>query len=329
MKQSELYDDFKDLVLLDVKAEKIASLLLDKGLPSDKVIVRPIGWNDREFSSDVVWSNPVHRIEDFRTISVNRNGLYDRLPEGLFHKPFNIPADSSDRARSILADIKNFQSERDLARLLLLPFDATLFADRMEADEEDERFCFENELKLIWDEISSEVDSEPFSEECLRFRRILPEIRALLGSFQYMETILSFVLMIPTVVAIEYSPTWVPIEPQEDDAIGCLDPKLGEHILGQDMILGRGVWESSPHVFVTLGPLSDKDLVKLVTEQESFFSLLQKMFAFLLPVHHVFDSSHLNLLADPRLYNFCLDSVEWHSRLGYTTILAMPEANEA
>src|ERR1039458_624816 len=71
----------------DYKATVIAAELMDNGLSADDIYFKNISQFKRFVSKDVesaVWSNN-EQMPDQLVFEVNKEGLYDMLPEGITH----------------------------------------------------------------------------------------------------------------------------------------------------------------------------------------------------------------------------------------------------
>src|SRR6478735_2689806 len=75
----------------DYKAVTLAAELIEQGLVNpDEVIILPVGAKQRAYAKEIAEIsnyNSVYRNREMLAIHINREGLYDMLPEGLFHQP--------------------------------------------------------------------------------------------------------------------------------------------------------------------------------------------------------------------------------------------------
>lgn len=113
--------------LPDIKAEVVIGDLLDKGIEIEKFLVEHKGLFERNYSMDVSGAN-IDMIRKLIVISIARNGLYDVLPEGLFH-PFTRynNLDSDDRKKEFQIQ----KEEETNARKFFMPVDNEIFVQRI------------------------------------------------------------------------------------------------------------------------------------------------------------------------------------------------------
>ena len=75
-------------VFYDIKAEAVIADLIENGLKPDEFVAINKGIFKRRYARDIDSINSL-KLENTQSISafnLNRDGLYDSLPEGLFHK---------------------------------------------------------------------------------------------------------------------------------------------------------------------------------------------------------------------------------------------------
>ena len=76
----------------DLKVEFILGELLESGLDPEDVVINALGIFKRRYGKDIVGGE----MREYKTnkrqylkLDINRNGIYDLLPKGLFHQPQN------------------------------------------------------------------------------------------------------------------------------------------------------------------------------------------------------------------------------------------------
>ena len=98
----------------DILYEKILSLLPD----DDDIIYAPKGLFNKGILND---TGRVRKKKGKLYIDLNRAGLYDILPKGLFHNKLD---DSNNKPEFI----ERIESEKNTIRKLFLPFDSEAFS---------------------------------------------------------------------------------------------------------------------------------------------------------------------------------------------------------
>ena len=113
--------------LSDIKAEVIIGDLIDKGIDIDIILVEHESLFERNYSTDVSGAY-IDMVRKLIVISIARNGLYDVLPEGLFH-PFTRynNLDAEDRKK----EFQKQKQEEINARKFFMPLDNEFFVQRV------------------------------------------------------------------------------------------------------------------------------------------------------------------------------------------------------
>jgi type VI secretion system protein ImpH len=92
----------------DFKAVTYAAELIEQGrFADDEVVILPIGPQERAYAKEIAGISTyrsVYRNRQMLAIRINREGLYDMLPEGLFHQP-PLPSEMLDE-EGMVKDIK-------------------------------------------------------------------------------------------------------------------------------------------------------------------------------------------------------------------------------
>ena len=104
----------------DLKFEWIASYVVShypKEFAIDQLIIQPIGIFGRHVNHDVETISIVERkLKKYLEFKINRDGIYDNLPQGLFHVPLSTKQFSdtiSDTRTKIKAETRNENQARD------------------------------------------------------------------------------------------------------------------------------------------------------------------------------------------------------------------------
>jgi hypothetical protein len=112
----------------DFKAAAIAAEIIENEMVSTgDVMILPKGPKKRAYDKEIAGITVDKKSEDKKqvtTIWVNRDGFYDMLPEGLFHRP---PASSvMITEEDMIKDIKARREEEKQTRRFFAPFEAEL-----------------------------------------------------------------------------------------------------------------------------------------------------------------------------------------------------------
>ena len=88
----EQHLDYLKRLPVDIRAEVVLADLIEYGLNPDDLVMYSMGLSKRTFHRDIESVELLKAIGDRSTklnVELNREGIYDALPEGLFHQPTN------------------------------------------------------------------------------------------------------------------------------------------------------------------------------------------------------------------------------------------------
>src|SRR5678815_5098 len=124
---------YTDTLNTDFKAEVIAAEMIENGTPMDMLLILMQGASKRTYRKDVAEITEEVSSYDHKPyihIKTHKEGIYDKLPEGLFHQP-TLPKSATTETEIIQA-IKRHQVEEKNARLFFLPFEAAINDQRIQ-----------------------------------------------------------------------------------------------------------------------------------------------------------------------------------------------------
>src|SRR4051794_16067541 len=109
----------------DIKAEVIAAEMVEHGIPAELVLLLYLGGSTRPFRNDIgniEEEQLEYDRQEYVIIKAFREGLYDMLPQGLFHQ---VAAHKNTQTeREIINAIRKRREEERNARTFFLPFEA-------------------------------------------------------------------------------------------------------------------------------------------------------------------------------------------------------------
>ncbi len=250
----ELEYKIKELIKnypLDIRAEVLMAELVEMGLDPKRIFIQPIGIFRRFYQKDVVkvdfTYSDLNKIELVH-ISVNREGLYDSLPEGLFHQPRER---NSYKSKDLMKEeVKVHRQEEKNARNFFKPLEREFYNQRiyLEQQEREALLDFSNELiKKFWD-----LPKGLNSKQTNILLYILPAASRIVGNLKLTELCLTAILEAPVRLKIGTCP----VHQAKDDDCSV----LGQGILGVNNILGAEFIDGVPAVKLTIGPISPKEV---------------------------------------------------------------------
>ena len=122
MQRPVLSNILADTFDFDFRAEVVAAELVDNGVTAEQLMILMLGSRKRAFRKDV--DAVTDEISDYNNkeytlITTHKEGIYDMLPQGLFHSP-TLPK-SAKSQKEIIDNIKKHRVEESNARRMTPP----------------------------------------------------------------------------------------------------------------------------------------------------------------------------------------------------------------
>ncbi len=239
----------------DVRAEVIAADYISEGMLLHHVTIKPAGTFRRTYSKDVLQSKlETTENDELETleIEVSREGLYDMLPEGLFHQP--DPNKRSMRVTDIVDGMKKTRKEEEEARKFFLPIEKEMYRQRILVELE-ERKAYDDYSDHYRNELFFQVwpDLLPLKKEYISpLIQILPRAFTICGDIPLTEYCFEKVLG-----------TAVNISTNAVTTINISDmhtTRLGNVELGVDAFAGDLLINFLPTIVIEIGPVKKYQL---------------------------------------------------------------------
>jgi len=248
----------------DLKAEVLGAEYVDDGLLIDQITIKPVGTFRRTFGRDILRAE-LDENEDLHEaaldIEVSREGLYDMLPEGLFHQP--DPERKATSIREVVEAIRRTRKEEENTRKFFLAIEKEFYRSRIQIELNERRAFtgapkdigqgifqdfYEKDLYLrIWKELE---DIEPEYRPSLL--QVLPRIFSVIGNVELTTHIFQRVLNEHTELRTELN-EW-------SETGAAYESALGDCFLGYDSFAGSWCLSDSPRVSIVVGPLTSHKL---------------------------------------------------------------------
>lgn len=227
------------------------------------------------------YSNDIEKIEasDYANkttfnIFINRNGIYDLLPEGLFHQTLG-----SGKTRSVkdaVSEHKRFKQEEKNARKFFAPVEQTLFRYRIytELAENEALFDIQNgklnrTFYSFWG-----IDQKLPRAEANRMLQMMPYCNFIKGNIEATIIALKFILNKEVTVSSD----------NRSNTVSLASPKaVKETRLGIDTVLGAEVKDVLQYWVFNINNLSSKELAGYV-ENGSINKLLKRFIEIFIPL---------------------------------------------
>lgn len=295
----------------DYKTEVIAFNIWKYHPAIDDVFLRRLGSNNRSFNKDLkgIKRECSDEIEEVISVESYREGIYDYLPEGIFHPP------SFKYAQKNIADVVDQIRQEKIveqkARTFFRPFELETFFCHLKTlelaasfDGLDKQNYFFDLLEELW----------PFfklltSENKKIFAYLLPVFHRARGKKVWIEKCLNTCFKIP--VDICFTP----------NKITALDERspsliLGDMYMGVNFILIGDHFDGEMNWKFELGPIPYDDL-HLYREGAPFRVLLQGIYECCLPIAV---SAEVVVVTRRNEHSFTIENNN-NSLLGYSTYL--------
>ncbi len=311
MTKLETYIEQLNRMPVDIRVEILLANLLESGLSMDDIVVSPIGLFRRNFQNDVGKAQVMElpRLHQQKLqLEVNRDGLYDSLPEGLFHQPTQNKAPGNKL--EILKEIKRQQERETAARKFFLPLEQEYYRLRVKLVQEERKYLFDGD-SFLEGEVFSEFWNFPSflsAQQIHNLLYLLPMMHRIAGDWEQIR--LSFETILEDAVQI------VPNQPLRHMVLQPI-AGLGDALLGVDWVMGEEYEEVFSSIVIQVIP-STADKVKSYLPGGIGEKVIQYLSQYLLPLETDYQID-VKMPADYQ--DFSVTDEPHSSRLGYTTYL--------
>ncbi len=298
--------------LRNLTMERYVDELLLTTAPKDwPVLICPQGTFRRSYREDILAvASPVGQTEAVR-IDVAREGLYDMLPEGVFHE--SPPGGASIDTESAVREVEQNRREEKEARRFFLPVEQEFYRQKI-ALEHQEHAYFQSArpdsrastfLRKLW---NIPVDLSPAQQQGFLF--LAPHLHRLAGRLPEVERCFALLLPVPVQLTQRYHPKEV--------LINLASVPLGEMTLGHDTILSDIIDDPWPYWQLMLGPMKGEQLRSFL-EGGAMYRFIRWLSGYLLPagVDYAID---IEVETDDQAFRL-RDDTSFMGRLGHTTYL--------
>ena len=314
--QLKLIQESLKLTSIDLKAEAIARELVENGLSLEEIFFIPDGIFKRGYENDVskIQEFGVSDGDPLLSLQINREGLFDTLPQGIFYQP--PPYDAAELSQNEL-EAKRTQSSKEMkeameeAKLFFRPFDNLNFQilTHLEMIEHE---AFSNMISIkskICDLLFPEWENILSKKQKSQLFSIILNAHRMVGNLSYLAKELS-VLLETTVMVKEIDDSTLK---SKQDYFN----KLGIGKLGVDSFLYVKEIANIGCIKIEIGPLPHYAIVGYSTNKPSW-QLVNFVAELLLPleINWIISTSVLKQRIGFELSRFNQTSI-----LGVTTLL--------
>ena len=227
----EKYKELINKLPYDIRAEVLLAEMIMNNVQTEEIEIATNSVFSRNVHNDIEkveeTEYPTTRRRRLRFL-LNRDGLYDLLPEDLFHQPLDHTA--SKDGKKIMQEIKEQQQRELAARKFFLPYEQEFFRLRIRLEMEERKFMFANSGQMETDVLARLWNFPEFldEEQKMKLGLLMPAMHRLVGDRELCGFIAS------DITGDEVSIT----ENFRSHSGFSEDPLMGEISLGTDLIMG-------------------------------------------------------------------------------------------
>ncbi|WP_238640214.1 type VI secretion system baseplate subunit TssG [Chryseobacterium elymi] len=297
----------------DFKAEAVAVNLLKYQRAVSNIFIERIGINDRAYLKDIksISSSYLGFDEEVFTIETYREGIYDYLPEGLFHPP-SLGA-SRKNVDTVVREIRKQKKVEEDARKFFRPFELEVFFTEISSLLKESEFDISSSTDTLLDTVSElwPLIKMLDKQNAYIFIYILPFFHQIRGDKKWFERCMTAFLQVP--VEVTFTPNIIDRIERNDDSM-----LLGNSKLGVTYIPSGRHMDGQRNWVVNIGPIPYTEMKKYISGSP-FRNILQALYDYFLPVTVDVEE---NFITEKEEYSFSLEDDERNaSRLGYSTFL--------
>lgn len=299
----------------DIRAEVLVADLIEDGLEPHNFLILCKSIFKRGYSTDLLKAEKIliNNMEEMLAIHLSRDGLYDLLPEGLFHGSINeVITTGSGMA---LNSRKESQIE-DETRKFFLPFENEFFYQRTLLELQERSILQKlNDNSLddfflrFW-----KIDKSLPHQFISRLSAMLPFVKEIVGDFKMTANCLGAILGEEVSHKIYYI-SETTTETGSDQTFNSFS--LGKVNLGVNLITGGDLMEGCKLIRFSVGPLKETAIDSYL-ENGNIDRFINCFCSFFIPMEMDFE---FDVTMPKYQQEFLLGSDATPSIMGYSTII--------
>jgi hypothetical protein len=250
MSKFEKINELLQALKSDIRLEVILADLATEDLGMEDITVISNSLFKRNYHRDIEKTEEIeYGLARKKRLSffVNRDGMYDQIPEDLIHQPSD--SGNSSGTEKIVQEIKSQNELEKAARLFFMPFEQEFYWQRVRLEMEERLYLFETNSDLPADIFNDLWEFPDFLDKIQKSRLgvLLPVLHKIVGNLRLTGLIFSMITGDDTTIS-EWTPCRTVI-PQ--------DPELGKSRLGTDSILGGELVSTMTSLLVKISVLPE------------------------------------------------------------------------
>lgn len=293
----------------------VAELLEAKLVEPHSLMIRARSVFRRGYSRDILGIELLpprkNAAKDGATLALDlsRDGLYDHLPEFVFHEP-EVPAPYKTYEQRLKKSEQVRQEEAN-SRKFFLPFEQEFFRKKIQIELQERKLISSSNnpiqhevFEKFWTSVSG---VEPAKKAILFY--LLPLVHQITGNLVLMQS--CFQVILENQVSLKKK------KPANAQFESYRSPKLGEAVLGADFIMGGSTENELASLEVTIGPV---DLISIpdYIENGKKHQLLNILYDYFVPLELDVETK---ILLNGSAESFVISADPSTGRLGYSTLI--------
>lgn len=261
--------------LQDLKAETLVNQALQNNLHPDDFVASPDGRFIREYRYDLYDINKVEdtRLHQLLQLRLSRAGLYDLVPEGLFHQSYTA-ANANSSAGEMAAQSRNDRKKEQAARKFFQPLENSFFRQRLQLEQQEENILAGIDNGLLNDYFFTfwEFPEGLNKTSAMLLVLLLPYAHRIAGDLSLMQDCLEILLQEKVSLSLVSSAFC-----EAPGTAGC----LGAGELGNELVCGNSFTEDYPCLHYVIGPLQNSKPADYITggDNELLLQVFNNYFA--------------------------------------------------
>ena len=248
---------------VDLRLEVVLAELLAMGYVFDDFLVRPVGLFSRRYRRDLgdvaeESFERAHRPVVRTVLEVHREGLYDALPQQVFHQPGSGSTEHPPGVRAMVEDSRAQRRKEKATRRFFLPFEQEFFRCRVRIEQEERRYFtslsarwYNEALAHFWGLTGAGLPPTALTN----LLYLLPLACHIVGDLPRTRRCFESVLGQPVQLRV-VPPLRHPLPPPAASSGAQPSGKLGSLALGRDLVLGGDYQETLPALEISLQGLT-------------------------------------------------------------------------
>jgi hypothetical protein len=299
----------------DLKAEMLVAILAEQRADLAEILSAFDGQLKRVWSRDIAWSTVAHLEtgDNMLCFHLNRDGIYDALPEALFH---NNSGNEDQSAEEMAKDSMKIRAEEKETRMFFQPFENEIFLQRVQLSMMENKLIRSINAEFLTAVIPYfwKVDNNLPEIYVARLKKILPLVHQVTGDLALTAQCLENIIREKVEVTASD-------EHREGITSGdfLFSGVLGKSTLGVDTISGNQVSDFVNRLIFSIGPINDTETGELV-KAGRMDKFLDCFYGYFVPFEYETDTKYIFGTEQSLFVLNDNDDTEF-SHLGYNSLI--------